>query len=80
MVTGCIRCARSYRKKVPETDAIFANKAWWASQTPEACARVTHRQRKADNGPESQGRRTPFLKRRVEFAGMAMTPASANSR
>jgi hypothetical protein len=34
----------------------------------EAQARATHLQIKADNGPESNGRRTQFLKRIVEFA------------
>jgi hypothetical protein len=46
-------------------DSLYA---WWACQDPDACARVTHIQIKADNGPESNGRRTQFLKRMVEFA------------
>jgi hypothetical protein len=46
-------------------DSLYA---WWESQASEECARVTHIQIKADNGPESNGRRTQFLKRIVEFA------------
>jgi hypothetical protein len=46
-------------------DSLYA---WWASQSTEARARATHLQIKADNGPESSGRRTQFLKRIVEFA------------
>ncbi|MCM8597271.1 MAG: hypothetical protein NFW04_01220 [Candidatus Accumulibacter sp.] len=46
-------------------DSLYA---WWERQAPEVCARVTHLQLKADNGPESNGRRTQFLKRMVEFA------------
>ncbi|MCK7497506.1 MAG: hypothetical protein MZW92_47000 [Comamonadaceae bacterium] len=46
-------------------DSLYA---WWQSQSPEVCARVTHLQIKADNGPESNGRRTQFLKRMVQFA------------
>ena len=42
--------------------------AWWQKQSPEACAAVTTLQIKVDNGPESNGRRTQFLKRMVEFA------------
>ncbi len=42
--------------------------AWRKSQAPEACAQVIHLQIKADNGPESNGRRRQFLKRIVEFA------------
>lgn len=42
--------------------------AWW--EQPPAADRegVTRLQIKADNGPESNGRRTPFLKRIVDFA------------
>ena len=46
-------------------DSLYA---WWESQASEERARVTHIQIKADNGPESNGRRTQFLKRIVEFA------------
>ena len=46
-------------------DSLYA---WWERQEPEERARVTHIQLKADNGPESNGRRTQFLKRLVEFA------------
>jgi hypothetical protein len=41
--------------------------AWWEQQAPEARADVTLVQIKVDNGPESSGRRTQFLKRMVEF-------------
>ncbi|MBK8114673.1 MAG: transposase [Candidatus Accumulibacter sp.] len=46
-------------------DSLYA---WWGRQAPEERARVTHLQIKADNGPESNGRRTQFLKRMVQFA------------
>ena len=46
-------------------DSLYA---WWASQSPEARARASRHQIKADNGPESNGRRTQFLKRIVEIA------------
>ena len=47
-------------------DSLYA---WWASQSSEAKNRATQLQIKADNGPESNGRRTQFLlKRIVEFA------------
>jgi len=42
--------------------------AWWAHQTPEQRDSLSWLQIKADNGPESNGRRTQFLKRMVEFA------------
>ncbi len=42
--------------------------AWWEHQPPEQRDRVALLQIKADNGPESNGRRTQFLKRRVAFA------------
>ncbi len=46
-------------------DSLYA---WWASQSSEAKNRATQIQIKVDNGPESNGRRTQFLKRIVEFA------------
>ena len=46
-------------------DSLYA---WWESQPTEVRARAAHRQINADNGPESNGRRTQFLKRIVEFA------------
>ena len=46
-------------------DSLYA---WWKCQSPEEQARVTDLQIKTDNGPESSGRRTQFLKRMVEFA------------
>ena len=41
---------------------------WWGRQSPEQRARITLVQIKADNGPESNGRRTQFLNRMVAFA------------
>lgn len=42
--------------------------AWWEHQAPEQRDGLSRLQIKADNGPESSGRRTQFLKRMVEFA------------
>jgi len=42
--------------------------AWWEEMPSEEQARVTHLQFKVDNGPESSGVRTQFLKRMVDFA------------
>jgi hypothetical protein len=42
--------------------------AWWEQQPPEQRERVALLQIKADNGPESNGRRTQFLNRMVAFA------------
>jgi hypothetical protein len=42
--------------------------AWWAAQPGEQRAQVSRVQIKIDNGPESNGRRTQFLKRMVDFA------------
>lgn len=42
--------------------------AWWEEMSPEAQAQVMHLQFKVDNGPESSGVRTQFLKRMVDFA------------
>ncbi len=41
---------------------------WWKGTTEEQRAKMTHIQLKVDNGPESSGVRTQFLKRMVEFA------------
>ena len=41
---------------------------WWERLPPDERQNFTQLQIKADNGPESNGRRTPFLKRIVEFA------------
>ncbi len=41
---------------------------WWERQSPEQRERITLVQIKADNGPESNGRRTQFLNRMVAFA------------
>ena len=42
--------------------------AWWEQQPVADREGVTRLQIKADNGPESNGRRTQFLKRIVDFA------------
>lgn len=42
--------------------------AWWACQSSEVRNRCSLLHIKADNGPESSGRRTQFLKRMVAFA------------
>jgi hypothetical protein len=42
--------------------------AWWEQQPPAQRNRVALLQIKADNGPESNGRRTQLLKRMVAFA------------
>jgi hypothetical protein len=42
--------------------------AWWECQSCDVRNRCSLLQIKADNGPESNGRRTQFLKRMVEFA------------
>lgn len=41
---------------------------WWEHQSPADRESLSLLQIKADNGPESNGRRTQFLKRMVEFA------------
>lgn len=46
-------------------DSVYA---WWECQASEAYVHITHIRIEADNGPESNGRRTQFLKRMVEFA------------
>lgn len=51
------------------SDFIVDNlSAWWEQQAPERRDGVTLLQIKADNGPESNGRRTQFLKRMVDLA------------
>lgn len=42
--------------------------SWWDGLAPEKRNDVSRLQIKADNGPESSGQRTQFLKRMVEFA------------
>lgn len=42
--------------------------AWWEDQSPEVQTQCTLLPIKADNGPESSGRGTPFLKRMGAFA------------
>jgi len=46
-------------------DALYS---WWESLSSEERGSVSLLQIKADNGPESNGRRTQFLKRMVQFA------------
>lgn len=46
-------------------DSLYA---WWEQQSPETRNRFALLQIKADNGPESSGRRTQFLNRIVAFA------------
>jgi len=41
---------------------------WWNAMPAEQQAEITHIHLKVDNGPESSGRRTQFLKRMVTFA------------
>ncbi len=41
---------------------------WWNAMPVEQQTEITHLPLKVDNGPESSGRRTPFLKRMVTFA------------
>ncbi len=48
--------------------------AWWASQPAEYRAQASCLQIKIDNGPESNGRRTQFLKRMVDFADQIGKP------
>jgi len=46
-------------------DSLYA---WWDQQSPEVRSTFDLLQIKADNGPESSGRRTQFLNRIVEFS------------
>ena len=48
--------------------------AWWERQTLNKRDALSLLQIKADNGPESNGRRTQFLKRMVEFSDYIGTP------
>ncbi len=41
---------------------------WWNAMPVEQQAEITHRPLTVDHGPESSGRRTPFLQRMVTFA------------
>jgi len=47
-------------------DSLYA---WWEHQSPEERGALSVLQIKADNGPESNGRRTQFLNRMLQFAG-----------
>lgn len=48
--------------------------AWWSGLSQPEQKTITGIQIKADNGPESSGRRTQFLKRMVEFADRVGKP------
>ena len=48
--------------------------AWWEDLPPEERDGFSLLQIKADNGPESNGRRTQFLKRMVGFADLIGKP------
>lgn len=48
--------------------------AWWDRLPPEERRDFSRLQIKADNGPESNGQRTQFLKRMVEFADHIRKP------
>ena len=48
--------------------------AWWNETSEAQRAQIAHIQLKVDNGPESNGLRTQFLKRLVEFADSAGKP------
>ena len=48
--------------------------AWWAAQPGEQRAQVSRVQIKIDNGIESNGQRTQFLKRMVNFADQIGKP------
>jgi hypothetical protein len=52
-------------------DSLYA---WWDNLLPEEQHGISLLQIKADNGPESSGRRTQFLKRMVEFADHMAKP------
>jgi len=52
-------------------DSLYA---WWADQLPEEQANCSLVQIKADNGPESSGRRTQFLNRMVAFSDHIRKP------
>jgi hypothetical protein len=47
---------------------VDALEAWWATLEQSAQVAMARLQIKMDNGPESSGRRTPFLQRMVRFA------------
>ena len=47
---------------------VDSRQDWWQALPAEPQAQITHLQLKVDNGPESSGVRTQFLKRMVAFA------------
>lgn len=47
---------------------------WWEHLPADERASLALLQMKADNGPESSGRRTQFLKRMVDFVDAIKTP------
>ena len=52
-------------------DSLYA---WWAHRSPEERSACSLLQIKVDNGPESNGQRTQFLKRMVELTDHIGTP------
>ena len=48
--------------------------SWWNDITPDQQQQIQRIQLKVDNGPESSGIRTQFLKRMVEFADIIGRP------
>jgi hypothetical protein len=53
---------------------VDALHAWWEHRSADERAGISLLQIKTDNGPESNGRRTQFLKRMVQFADHIGTP------
>jgi hypothetical protein len=64
--TGQVRLTlgRSYK---PSDFIVDALEAWWAALDVLAQGSLTRLPSKRENGPESSGRRTPFLQRMVTF-------------
>jgi hypothetical protein len=56
------------------TSSVDSLHAWWEHQPSAARAACSLLQIKADNGPESNGQRTQFLHRMVQFADMIGKP------
>jgi hypothetical protein len=54
----------SYKTRDCIVDAL---EAWWTALAPHAQVAMARLQIKMDNGPESSGKRTPFLQRMVTF-------------
>jgi hypothetical protein len=60
-----LSCGRSAKTRDFIVDSLCS---WWAQPTPETRNGCPFLPIQVDNGPESSGQRTQFLKRRVEFA------------